>query len=77
MIQGVAAEWSFSPLSLIDVCETSTGIRFALLRLFHRLLPPNHCLLPPNHRLLPATYRLLPPNKKNFVGRETIICLPA
>ncbi|WP_311354938.1 hypothetical protein [Alloprevotella tannerae] len=47
---------------MIDICETSTGIRFALLRLFHRLLPPNHYLLPPNHRLLPPNYRLLPPN---------------
>jgi len=73
----IAPAGSNSHLSLIDICETSTGIRFALLRLFHCLLPPNHCLLPPNHRLLPPNHRLLPPNEKNFVGRETIICLPA
>ena len=58
--------------SLIDICETSTGIRFALLRLFHCLLPPNHCLLPPNHRLLPPNYRLLPPNEKTLSGARQL-----
>ena len=57
-----------SHLSLIDVCETSTDIRFALLRLFHCLLPPNHRLLPSNHRLLPPTHCLLPPNEKTLSG---------
>ena len=58
--------------SLIDICETSTGIRFALLRLFHCLLPPNYRLLPPNEKTLSGARQLFVFRRKRSDVRHTI-----